>query len=322
MKLIETYSLYLENEIKSLHFPVSPSHLYDPIRYFMTLGGKRMRPMLTLLSAELFGIQKEIALPSALAVEIFHNFTLIHDDIMDEAPLRRNQETVHKKWNNNVAILSGDVLLVHAYQQLAKQDPSILPELLSLFNKTAVEVCEGQQMDMDFEEKETVSLQEYIEMIRLKTSVLLGCALEMGAIVANTSPENKKLAYEFGQQIGIAFQIQDDYLDLYGDAEKFGKQTGGDVLCDKKTFLQIKAKELGSPEQLKQMDQLRTETDPQQKIEQTKNLFEALNIPQITLEAINSYYKKGLESLALIEVNEEKKMALKGIATHLLSREN
>ena len=237
MQALVTSSQLIETAISNLDLPNSPTNLYDPLRYFMTLGGKRMRPVFTLLAAEMFGKAKEEALPAALAVELFHNFSLIHDDIMDEAPLRRKQQTVHTKWNMPIAILSGDVLLVKAYQELCKQDSRQLADLMEVFNKTAVEVCEGQQKDMDFETQEHVSLEDYIEMIRLKTSVLLGCAMELGAIVADQSIENRNLAYEFGVEIGLAFQIQDDILDLYADPEKFGKQVGGDVLSNKKTFL-------------------------------------------------------------------------------------
>ena len=249
----------IEEEIIKIDFPSNPSNLYDPLRYFLAIGGKRMRPILTLMGAEAFGSTLEKALPSAMAVELFHNFSLIHDDIMDEAPIRRGQETVHTKWNSNIAILSGDVLLVKAYQMLAKQDASVMSDLLNVFNATAVEVCEGQQFDMDYESRNDVSIDEYIEMIRLKTSVLLGCALEMGAIIAEASKQNRELIYEFGQHIGIAFQIQDDILDLYADPDKFGKQVGGDVLSNKKTLLLLKAYELSNSTQKEELETLYNE---------------------------------------------------------------
>ncbi|MFM7472839.1 MAG: polyprenyl synthetase family protein, partial [Crocinitomicaceae bacterium] len=244
MNSIANYINQIESELSNFELPKSPENLYDPLRYFFELEGKRLRPALTLMTAENFGGQGKDALHAAMAVEIFHNFSLIHDDIMDEAPFRRGKETVHTKWNNHIAILSGDVLFVKAYESLAKCEAKYLPVLLNLFNKTATEVCEGQQMDMDFESRESVSEEEYIEMIRLKTSVLLGCAIQFGGIVSDLDEKMQKALYDFGQYIGIAFQIKDDLLDLYGESEKVGKQIGGDVLSDKKTLLSIKAKEL------------------------------------------------------------------------------
>jgi geranylgeranyl diphosphate synthase type II len=321
MHAIEEQTALLEAQLANLDFPQTPSNLYDPLRYFFTLGGKRMRPMLTLMSAELFGLPKQKALSAALAVEIFHNFSLIHDDIMDEAPLRRKQATVHEKWNQSVAILSGDVLLVKAYQELCKQDSRHLPELLQVFNKTAVEVCEGQQMDMDFETRTNVSIDEYIEMIRLKTSVLLGCALELGAIVADTTSANKALIYEFGQHIGIAFQIQDDILDLYADPMKFGKQVGGDVLANKKTLLVLKAIELASPAELSLFHSLQHESIPQQKIDATRALFDQLGVRKAAREIMDSHYKIALHALEQIQVESTQKLALKNLAEVLFNRE-
>ena len=211
---LNQYTALIDAELNKIGFPNSPERLYEPLRYFLQIGGKRVRPLLTLLSAELFGSTSEKAMPQALCIEVFHNFTLIHDDIMDEAPLRRNMQTVHEKWNRDVAILSGDVLMIKAYQLLGNIEAKLLPPAFELFNKTAIEVCEGQQMDMDFEIRSDVSIEEYIEMIRLKTSVLLGCALEIGAIVAEAPEEDRHAIYDFGQHIGIAFQIQDDLLNL------------------------------------------------------------------------------------------------------------
>lgn len=318
---IEEQTALIEAQLAQLDFPQTPSNLYDPLRYFFTLGGKRMRPMLTLMGAELFGLSKEKAMPAALAVEIFHNFSLIHDDIMDEAPLRRKQPTVHEKWNQSVAILSGDVLLVKAYQELCKHDPRHLPELLQLFNKTAVEVCEGQQLDMDFETRSDVSIDEYIEMIRLKTSVLLGCALEMGAIVADTSAENKSLIYQFGQHIGIAFQIQDDILDLYADPTKFGKQVGGDVLANKKTLLVLKAIELANADELKRFQALQNEQNPALKVDATRNLFDQLGVREAAREMMDFHYKIALNALEQIDVEKEHKQSLLHIADVLFHRE-
>lgn len=321
MQSITAYSEYLEKEIQNLDFPLTPSNLYDPLRYFMTLGGKRMRPMLTLMSAELFGNSKESALPAALAVEIFHNFSLIHDDLMDNAPLRRNQPTVHSKWNDHIAILSGDVLMIKTYQELCKVDVSVLPEVLTIFNTTAVEVCEGQQRDMDFETMNDVSSSDYIEMIRLKTSVLLACALEMGAIIAKTSIENRKLIYQFGLHLGIAFQIQDDFLDVYGDAGKFGKLVGGDILANKKTFLLLRAIELANESQKNQLISLRTHDNPTEKIAQTKNLYDELNIVLETRKAMDFHYEIALKALKDIQVEESRKTTLRDLADYLLVRE-
>ncbi len=321
MQSIANYGQYLEKEIQNLDFPLTPSNLYDPLRYFLTLGGKRMRPMLTLMSAELFGNSKESALPAALAVEIFHNFSLIHDDLMDKAPLRRNQPTVHSKWNDHVAILSGDVLMIKAYKELCKVDAKILPEILTIFNNTAIEVCEGQQMDMDFETKQDVSSAEYIKMIRLKTSVLLACALEMGAIIAKTSVENRSLIYHFGLHLGIAFQIQDDFLDVYGDAGKFGKQVGGDILADKKTFLLLRAFELANPTQKEKLVSLQTNQIANEKIQQTKQLYDELNIVSETKKAMDAHYEIALEALNQVQVDESKKTILRDLADYLLVRE-
>lgn len=322
MQELAAYSILIEIEIAKLDFPSSPTNLYDPLRYFMTLGGKRMRPILTLLGAELFGEKKENVLSAALAVEIFHNFTLIHDDIMDEAPLRRNQQTVHTKWNNNIAILSGDVLFVKCFQLLAKQQGEHLPVLLELFNRTAVEVCEGQQYDMDFESRDDVTIQEYVEMIRLKTSVLLGCALEMGAIIANAKEEERKLLYSFGQHIGLAFQIQDDILDLYANPEKFGKQVGGDVISNKKTLLNLKAFELANGVQREILHQLLQESDLDFKVERTRELYTQIGVREACELIKQKHYQIALESLEKIQVKQQAKMPLIALADFLMERDN
>ena len=322
MQEILAYTTYIEKEIEGLDFPLTPSNLYDPLRYFMQLGGKRMRPILTLLGTELFGEKKEKAINAALSVETFHNFSLIHDDIMDEAPLRRNQATVHHKWNQNIAILSGDVLFVKAFQLLAKHEPHQLANLLELFNKTAIEVCEGQQMDMDFETRSDVTIEEYIEMIRLKTSVLLGCALEMGAIVANASQSDKKLLYTFGQHIGIAFQIQDDILDLYADPEKFGKQVGGDVISNKKTLLNLTAIELASSDQKEQLTQLSLSVDFDNKIKVTTEIYNAIGARAACEVVMQKHYEIALKALDAIEVTASQKIPLIKLAESLMLREN
>ena len=322
MQQLSGYTLLLEKGISSIDFPASPSNLYDPLRYFMTLGGKRMRPILTLLGAELFGESKENALHAALAVEVFHNFTLIHDDIMDEAPLRRNKETVHTKWNQNIAILSGDVLFVKAYQLLAKQKNEHLADLVHVLNKTAVEVCEGQQMDMDFETRADVSIDDYIEMIRLKTSVLLGCALEMGAIIANASESDRKHLYNFGQHIGIAFQIQDDILDLYADPEKFGKQLGGDVISNKKTLLNLKAFELANVQQRELLNQLAIQSDTVLKVEKTRELFDQIGAREICESTMQEHYAFAMKELDFVSTTPSSKAGLIGLADFLMNREN
>ena len=319
---LQKYTALIDAELTKIGLPISPERLYDPLRYFLRIGGKRIRPMLTLLSAELFGATVEKALPQALCIEVFHNFTLIHDDIMDEAPLRRNQQTVHEKWNRDVAILSGDVMMIKAYQLLGNIDAKLLPYAFELFNKTAIEVCEGQQMDMDFEERSDVSIDEYIEMIRLKTSVLLGCALEIGAIVAGSSEVDRTAIYDFGQHIGIAFQIQDDILDLYAeDPEKFGKQVGGDVIANKKTILHLTAEKQAFAEQLEVMKQLQNEQNLVLKVDRTRRLFDQLEVRSICEARMQEQYEIAMKSLAKVTIEDSKKEALIGLAAFLMNRE-
>lgn len=322
MKKIGELGALLEGEIAGLNWPETPKNLYDPLRYFMQLGGKRMRPILTLMAAEMFGSTPQSALPAALCVELFHNFTLIHDDIMDDAPLRRAQTTVHEKWNENIAILSGDVLMIFAYEQLVQQDPEHLPELMRLYNKTAIEVCEGQQMDMDFESRSDVAIDEYIEMIRLKTSVLLGCALEMGAIVADASKEDLTKIYQFGQELGLAFQIKDDLLDLYGEQAKVGKQIGGDVMANKKTLLYLLALQSASEVQKEQFASLEDETDMDVKVKSVRALFDELNVPKQAEQYMNKHYQSAMQALDYIHVSSERKADLESLAEFLLNRSN
>jgi geranylgeranyl diphosphate synthase type II len=306
MDFIKDYSLFLEKEIENIKFPSTPSNLYDPLSYFLTLGGKRMRPIATLIAGDLFGVSIEKTKYAALSVELFHNFSLIHDDIMDKAPLRRGNETVHQKWNENIAILSGDVLFVKAYELLSKNEIKHLSSLLACFNRTAVEVCEGQQLDMDFEQREDVTLDEYINMIRLKTSVLLGAAFEMGAIIGEASEENIKNIYAFGVNLGLAFQIQDDLLDLYGESEKVGKQKGGDVLADKKTILSILAKSSANSSQKEELAQIQKEIDPDKKINNTLQLFQSLNIKENCISVMEDYYTKAAKSIEALETESSK----------------
>lgn len=320
MEFIAAYTNYVEQELKKIDIPDSPKGLYDPVRYFLKIGGKRMRPILTLLGAELFGVEKEKAIHTALAVEVLHNFTLIHDDIMDNAPLRRGNETVHEKWNTSTAILSGDVLMIKAYQLLENQEGD-LRQLLKSFNRITAEICEGQQMDMDFEVRPDITVDEYIEMIRLKTSVLLGGALEMSAIIADTSEKNKEHIYQFGVNIGIAFQIQDDILDLYADPEKFGKQVGGDVAANKKAILSLLAKYDATPSQLSILKELEKEKNLSDKITKTKVLFDEINVKQKSLELVNHYFELAQQEMDKIDVPSKNKERLTELSIYLLNRE-
>lgn len=321
MEGLQKYTARIEKELGKDIFPAEPKELYDPLRYFLEIGGKRIRPILTLLAAELFGEDSEKAISQALAIEVFHNFTLIHDDIMDDAPTRRGKVTVHEKWDNNIAILSGDVLLIKAYQLLADISPEKLPEALELFNRTSVQVCEGQQMDMNFESRMDVSIQEYIEMIRLKTSVLLGAALEMGAIVAGAAKEDRKHLYNFGQYVGLAFQIQDDILDLYADPEKFGKMVGGDVAANKKTILHLTAVANSGPEQLEILKQLQNEENLNFKISKTRELFDHLQVREKCRETMLEYQSMAMKALDKISVSDDQKKALIALSDFLLNRE-
>ncbi len=321
MQDLKSFTSFVEKEIAEFNFPNSPQNLYEPLRYFLKIGGKRMRPILTLLGGLVFDCDIDKTKDAALAVEFFHNFSLIHDDIMDEAPLRRGTSTIHEKWNQNIAILSGDVLLVKAYEVLSSYDAETFKRLMGLFNKTAIEVCEGQQLDMDFETRKEVKIEEYIEMIRLKTSVLLGCALEMGAIVANANQKDKELIYDFGVNIGIAFQIQDDILDLYADPEKFGKQVGGDIIANKKTLLMLKAFEISNEEQLKDLELLLATKNPTEKVLKAQQLFDEIGVHQACESIKETYYQKALKSLEELSVSNEKKAPLKSLALFIMQRD-
>ncbi|HUR66766.1 MAG TPA: polyprenyl synthetase family protein, partial [Chitinophagaceae bacterium] len=303
------------------HFPAEPSSLYGPNDYFLKMGGKRIRPVLCLMGNELFDDIKEDAWHAGVAIELFHNFTLIHDDIMDKAPLRRGMETVHHKFGENTAILAGDVMLVAAYEQLNKIDIGYLRPILSLFNKTAKEVCEGQQLDMDFEGMPEVNHDAYLRMIELKTSVALAASLQTGAILGGAGERNQNLLYEFGKKLGIAFQVQDDYLDAFGDPGKFGKQVGGDILANKKTFLLIHALETASAIQKKELENLlKGETNG--KVEKTLQLFRDCKADQWTLQLKNKYLDEALSHLEDIAVLSKRKEALKDLAIFLVQREH
>lgn len=322
LQQIDGYRNYISHQLVSAQFPSNPNNLYDPVRYILDLGGKRMRPILSMMACELFSGEYERATDAAMSVEIFHNFTLIHDDIMDEAPLRRGKETVHKKWNENVGLLSGDLLMIESYKRLAKYDAAILPQLLRLYNSTAIEVCQGQQMDMDFEDRTDVNISDYIEMIRLKTAVLLGCSLQLGALVAKATDENAEAIYNFGCNLGIAFQLQDDILDVYADQSKFGKQVGGDIIANKKTYLMLTALEDASKKQLKKLKRLETEEDLVKKVAEVKEIYADLNIQEKAEKQMNAFYNTAMENLAAINISDEKKFPLKALAMYLLGRES
>ena len=322
----QEFLVALEAEIKQQALGNSPKELYDPIRYLMQLGGKRIRPVLCLLSYSLFKTDWQKVVPTALSIEIFHNFTLMHDDIMDKAPLRRGKQTVHEKWNDNIAILSGDVMLVNAYQYLNQCQHLSLAEyqhLLVRFNRTAAEVCEGQQMDMNFETRDQVSVEEYIEMIRLKTSVLIGLSMEMGGILAGVDAEKARILYEIGECIGLGFQLKDDLLDVYGDPEKFGKQVGGDILANKKTFLLIRALETAQGESAKILQHWLTvaNPNPEEKVKAVTALYTDLGIRTETEQKINQYFDQAFQSIDRLNLNSDQKTALGKFLAGLVDRE-
>ncbi|NCI46171.1 polyprenyl synthetase family protein [Sediminibacterium soli] len=302
------------------HFPLSPSSLYEPAEYFLSWGGKRIRPVMCLMGNELFGDIQEDTYQIATAIELFHNFTLIHDDIMDQAPLRRGMETVHMKYGANTAILSGDVMMIRAYEYLNRIQPACLQRILTLFSRTATEVCEGQQMDMDFETMQQVSMEEYLRMISLKTSVLLAASLEMGAIIGGASEGNCRHMYEFGRNLGIAFQVQDDYLDAFGDPEKFGKETGGDIRQNKKTFLLLHALESADDTQKARLGQL-MKSDAPDKVQEVLSVFKACNVDDWAIRLKEKYLQTSLQHLDSIAVVSARKKPLKELAEFLIQRE-
>jgi geranylgeranyl diphosphate synthase, type II len=314
----------INTEIEHLNFPLYPPDLYEPIQYILSLGGKRMRPALLLMACDLFGGDAKKAISPALAIEVFHNFTLMHDDIMDNAPLRRGKVTVHEKWNKNVAILSGDVMLVESYKLIMQVDDHLLRPVMNIFNETAVGVCEGQQTDMQFETRDDVHIDEYINMIRLKTAVLLGGALKIGAIIGGANIEDAALLQTFGEQLGIAFQLQDDILDVYGNPEKFGKQVGGDILSNKKTFLLIKALELAGDMQAAELNKWFSNThfDAKEKIDAVTGIYDQLNIRHHAWETMHHYADKAFAALDAISLAPTHKRYLRDFADGLMIREN
>lgn len=322
MHAISHYQDIVTAHFKSLVLKKEPKNLYEPIQYILSLGGKRLRPVLTLMSAEVFDVDSKKALDAATAVEVFHNFSLIHDDIMDDAPLRRGNETVHEKWNINTGILSGDAMLILAYQYFEGYEPTIFRELAKLFSKTALEVCEGQQYDVDFETRDDVTIAEYLKMIKCKTAVLVGASMKMGAIVAQTSAENANAIYDFGLNLGIAFQLQDDYLDAFGNPETFGKQVGGDIIENKKTYLYLKAIEFASPNEKEQLRHLFSiqPSDNSDKINSVKEIFNQTGASEATQNAIQHYTFKAFETLEKMNIGNDKKGILKAFGEKLMSR--
>lgn len=311
-----------ESELGSISYPNEPKLLYNPIEYALSQGGKRLRPVLLLLTNQIFGGAIEKAMPAALAIEIFHNFTLVHDDIMDAAPLRRNVPTVYKKWNQNVGILSGDTMFAQSSLLLAKIEPSLLPEIIELFFKTAIEVCEGQQYDMDFESQEEVSLETYMEMIRLKTAVLLATSLKTGAILAKAPVSESEKLYTFGIHIGLAFQIMDDLLDVFSDQELFGKQTGNDIVTNKKTWLYLKAYDLADEATKAKLDNAfgLSNQFAKVKVETVTELYNSLGIKELAYQEISNHYLKAEKVFESIDLPDETKEPLKKITLAMAKR--
>lgn len=313
----------IEEAISNISFDLKPKSLFDPIEYAISVGGKRVRPLLVLLATNMFGKEVEKSLKPAIGIEIFHNFTLLHDDLMDKSDMRRGMPAVHKRWNANTAILSGDAMLIESYKYVASAPSELLPEIIELFSTTAMEVCQGQQLDMDFEKRADVTETEYIEMIELKTAVLLGCSLKMGAILANASARDAELLYNYGINIGLAFQLKDDLLDVYGDAKTFGKNIGGDIVSNKKTYLLIKALKTSNKKQHAELMRWISaeDFDKNEKIESVKNIYNELNLKSISENLIEKYYLAALDSLSSINVADERKKELISLSENLMYRE-
>lgn len=319
---LEFYQEEFEKHLMQKSILKEPKNLYEPIQYILNIGGKRLRPLLTLMSCEAFGKSYKSAMDAALAVEMFHNFSLIHDDIMDAAPLRRGHMTVHEKWDTNVGILSGDLMLISAYQHFENYEPQIFQKLAKLFSETAVKVCEGQQYDMDFEQRDNVSVDEYLHMINYKTAVLVGAAMEMGAIVAKASEKSQNAIYEFGRNLGLAFQLQDDYLDVFGNPETFGKQVGGDIISNKKTYLLLTALNDLPEADSRELEHLYSiqPDNPAEKIEAVKRLFETSGAREKAKNKIKSYTETAVNMLSEMEINEAGKQELSHFANQLIYR--
>ena len=314
------YAEILNDEISIYLQSLPDDGIYLPFKYILNLGGKRFRPSLVLLSTELFGGDIQEAIRPALGIEVFHNFTLVHDDIMDSAPLRRGKKSVHTKWNLNMGILSGDVMFAQANELISSCYPHHLKEIISLFNKTAIEICEGQDLDMQFENRDRVELEEYIDMIRLKTAVLVGCALKMGAIIGNSNAKDANLMYDFGVNLGTAFQIDDDILDLYGNELAVGKQSGGDIIEGKHSALMILSKKIANPSQLEQLNLFLSYSNAQKKIKDVKALFNSMNVKDAASELKNQYYSKAVKSIELLSIQDAQKKLLLDFAENLMNR--
>lgn len=321
---IKLFQAKLNDAIKQLSFDEHPKELYDPIRYTLELGGKRMRPILAIMSYLTIKKDWESVVNPALAIELFHNFTLLHDDIMDEAPLRRGKPTVYKKWNKNIAILSGDALMILAYELILEADYKDLKHLIKLFNRCALDVCEGQQFDMNFESLDVVTEEEYINMIRLKTAVLLGFSLEFGALLGGLTKDQAIKFREFGIHIGIGFQLKDDMLDVYGDAEKFGKQVGGDIISNKKTYLLIKAQELAEGRQKDALEYWLqvTDFDAEEKVKSIVDIYDHCGIHELAEAKMNEYFAKGFEQLSGLDIPDENLKSLKYFTQFLINRDH
>lgn len=317
------YTQQINDAIGQLEYPQKPEGLYDPIKYVLSLGGKRIRPVLALIACEMFGGKTEEAIPAALCLEIFHNFTLLHDDVMDKADMRRGKPTVHCVWDENTAILSGDVMQILAFRQLLNLPSHCLKQAEEIFTQTAAEICEGQQYDMEFEARHRVSEQEYMDMIRLKTAVLLGCALKMGAIVAQGDRQDAALLYQFGENLGLAFQLKDDLLDVYGDPAVFGKNTGGDILNNKKTFMLISALEQSNGNLREELIGwlVRKNVDKAEKILAVTKIYNQLEIKNACQSKMDIYYHKALDALQKIKLPEEKKQPLLSLALKMMTRD-
>lgn len=325
---VDQLRFQVEEAIQGLEFPAHPSNLYEPIRYTLGLGGKRMRPVLVLLAHEMYGGRAQDALSAALAVEVFHNFTLLHDDLMDKAPLRRGKPTVHHKWSSEIAILSGDAMFVKSCQLIAECPSVHTAKALRIFLGTAMEVCEGQQYDMDFEQKDTVTVPQYLDMIRLKTAVLLGASLEIGAALAGAGDQDIRNLYDFGVNLGTAFQLQDDILDVFGDEEKFGKQVGGDILANKKTFLLLRAFEKAQDEDLESLrfwirsDAWAQTHSPQEKVEGVKSVYARLGIREEAERKMDDLYRLAEEHLDALPLSDEQTRTLRLLANQLMERQH
>lgn len=314
----------VNNTIESLPYERRPFALYEPIQYVLSLGGKRLRPVLMLMAYNMYKEDVEHILMPAIAIETYHNFTLLHDDLMDRADVRRGKPCVHKKWNDNAAILSGDNMLVLAFYRMIQCDEQYMPDVLRLFTETALEIDEGQQYDIDFEDRSDVTEEEYIEMIRLKTSVLLACALKIGAILGGATKQDAEALYEFGEKLGLAFQLQDDYLDVYGDFKTFGKQIGGDIMCNKKTYMLINAQLLANEAQAQELDYWLNKENPQreEKVAAVTRLYNEIGVPQLVKDKINQYYQEAAQALARISLSQDRTAVLWDYAQSMLNRKS